>query len=158
MTVAGTTAGTATSVTVADNGNSPVSASLYGDNTFARATVTLLNGTNTFTAVATDSYGRGDTNTVAAFLPSTNTFAYDANGNLTTNGTRFFEYDDENQLTRITEPNAWKSEFTYDGKMRRRIGREYSWTGGAWVQAGETRYVYDGNRVLQERDGSNILR
>ena len=52
-------------------------------------------------------------------------YAYDANGNLTTNGTRFFEYDNENQLTRITEPNAWKSEFSYDGKMRRRITKEY---------------------------------
>ena len=37
-----------------------------------------------------------------------------------TNGTRTFAYDDENQLTTITEPSAWKSEFTYDGKKRKR--------------------------------------
>src|SRR5262249_40498593 len=119
-TVAGTTWGLATNVTVADNGNSAVAASRYADSTFARTNVTLLNGTNTFTAVALDNYGRTDTNTTTAYLPSTLSFGYDGNGNMTTNGTRLMDYDDENQLIRITEPNVWKSEFTYDGKMRRR--------------------------------------
>jgi hypothetical protein len=32
-------------------------------------------------------------------LPSTNTFSYDYNGNLTNDGLRVFEYDFENQLT-----------------------------------------------------------
>ena len=48
-TVAGTTWGLATNVTVADNGNAAATASRYADATFARAGVTLLNGTNTFT-------------------------------------------------------------------------------------------------------------
>jgi hypothetical protein len=58
---------------------------------------------------------------VNAYLPTAVSFLYDQNGNLRTNGTRIFEYDDENQLTRVTEPGAWKSEFTYDGKMKMRI-------------------------------------
>jgi RHS repeat-associated protein len=158
LTVAGTTTSTATNVTVADNGNSPVAALRYGDATFARTNVTLLNGTNTFTALAADSLGRWDTNTVTAYLPTAVTFLYDQNGNLRTNGTRIFEYDDENQLTRITEPTAWKSEFTYDGKMKMRISKDYTWQGGAWVQTNETRRVYDGMLVIQERDSLNLPR
>ncbi len=156
MTVAGTSASAATNVTVADNGNSPVAATRYADNTFARASVTLLNGTNTFTAVAQNSLGRADTNTAISYLPSTNSFIYDLNGNLRTNGTRILEYDDENQLTRITEPSAWKSEFTYDGKKRRRVRKEYTWQSGAWTQTNEVRYVYDGKLVIQERDNLNL--
>ena len=117
--------------------------------------VRLTNGNNTLTAIASDSYGRKDTNSITVNLPALASYVYDLNGNLTTNGTRVFEYDDENQLVRITEPNAWKSEFTYDGMMRRRITKEYAWVGGAWALTGETRYVYDGRLVVQERDGNN---
>src|SRR5205085_6326687 len=47
LTVGGTTVSAATNVTVADNGNSAVAAFRYtNDNTFARAGVTLLDGTN----------------------------------------------------------------------------------------------------------------
>ena len=153
LTVSGTTWGAATNVTVADNGNSPVAALRYADSSFARTNVTLLNGTNTFTAVAQDSYGRADTNTALNYLPSTNIFAWDRNGNLTTNGTRVFAFDDENELTTITEPGAWKSEFTYDGKMRRRIRKEYIWNSALanWQCTLEVRYVYDDKVVIQER-------
>lgn len=156
LTVAGITTGSATNVTVADNGNSAVAAIRYADATFARTNVTLLNGTNTFVAVAGDSLGRWDTNSVTTYLPTAVTFRYDQNGNLRTNGTRIFEYDDENQLTRITEPNAWKSEFTYDGKMKMRISKDYEWRNGAWVQTNEVRRVYDGMLVVQERDPFNV--
>jgi RHS repeat-associated protein len=118
--------------------------------------VTLVNGTNTFTAVALDAAGRSDTNTISAYLPAAVTFLFDQNGNMRTNGTRTFEYDDENQLTRITEPNAWKSEFSYDGKMRRRVRKEWTWQNSAWVLKAEVRYVYDGNLVIQERDTFNV--
>ena len=119
LTVAGTTTSAATNVTV----NSLV-AERYADNTFAKAGFTVANGTNTFTAVAWDNHGRVDTNVVSAYLPATNIFLYDQNGNLRTNGTRIFEYDDENQLTRITEPSAWKSEFTSDSKASAGSKRE----------------------------------
>ena len=73
-----------------------------------------------------------------------------------TNGTRFLEYDDENQLIRITEPNSWKSEFTYDGKLRLRIQRHYTWSNSTWIVTNEVRYVYEGNLVIQERDANNL--
>jgi RHS repeat-associated protein len=69
-----------------------------------------------------------------------------------------FGYDDENQLTNVMVANAWKSEFFYDGKMRRRLRREFTWQNGAWVQTNEVRYVYDGNLVVQERDNFNVVR
>lgn len=151
LTVAGGVQGTPTSITVSTNGVSAGNAIRYADNTFALTNVALLNGTNTFMAVATDALSRYDTNTVTAYLPATLTLAYDLNGNLRTNGTRLFDYDDENQLTRITEPGAWKSEFTYDGKMRRRVRTEAAWSGGAWATNLLVCYTYDGNLVLQER-------
>jgi YD repeat-containing protein len=83
-------------------------------------------------------------------------YNYDLNGNLLTDGKRGFDYDDENQLIRVTVTNAWKTEFTYDGKMRRRIKKDYSWNGSSWLQTNEVRYVYDGNLVVQERNANNL--
>lgn len=151
FTVAGTTTSAATNVTV-----NSLAASIYQDATFTKDSVSLTSGTNTFTAVAWDSYGRVDTNVAEAYLPSTPSFAYDANGNLISDGTKGFSYDDENQLIRITATNAWKSEFTYDGKMRRRVRAEYTWVNGAWVLSETVNYVYDGNLVIQERFFTDI--
>jgi hypothetical protein len=52
--------------------------------------------------------------------PAENNY-YDLNGNLTNDGTRNFAYDDENQLTSVYVTNVWRSDFVYDGKLRRRI-------------------------------------
>src|SRR5262249_47991038 len=121
LTVEGTTSASATNVTV----NSQT-ATRYADNTFAKDGLRLSDGDNTFTGVAQDSLGRADTNAITAYLPATASFGYDSNGNLSGDGKRGFEYDDENQLIRVTVTNVWKSEFTYDGKMRRRIRKEYT--------------------------------
>jgi hypothetical protein len=41
--------------------------------------------------------------------------------------------------------------FRYDGKRRRRVTwEETKGSAGQWVLASETRYVYDGMRVIQE--------
>ena len=156
-TVAGTTTTPATNVTV--NGTS---ASLYADATFAATNVSLSNGTNTFTAVAQDSFGRVSSNTVTAWMPAAPTYAYDLNGNLLlernavgTITNRNFAYDDENQLIGVWAANSWSNSFAYDGKMRRRIERDYTWSGGTWIQTNEMHYIYDGNVVIQERDGNN---
>jgi RHS repeat-associated protein len=155
LTVAGTTTSAATNVTVNTS-----NAVLYVDNTFASTNQTLTLGTNTFTAIARDSYGRVDTNTVSPSLPLADNMDFDLNGNLlqersTIGGTnRVFAYDDENQLIAVWVTNMWMSQFTYDGKMRRRIRKEYTWN-GTWLQTNEVHYVYDGNVVIQERDGNN---
>src|SRR6266481_3746895 len=139
LTVAGTTTSSATNVTV-----NSLAAGRYADNTFARTNLTLVNGNNTFTAVGKDSSGRSDTQSTTYNIPATNTFTYDLNGNLTYDGNRAFEYDDENQLIRVTVTNTWKSEFTYDGKMRRRIRKEFTWQNSNWAQTAEVHYIYDG--------------
>lgn len=87
---------------------------------------------------------------------STNvSFQYDANGNLTNDGLRSFQYDDENQLISVWANNAWKSDFTYDGLHRRRAETNSVWNGGGWAKSSERRFVYDGNLVIEERDVNN---
>jgi len=154
LTVAGTAteAGAyVTGVTVSGTGLSSGSANVYADGTWARSGAILANGTNTYTATAQDTYGRQDTGTVTVNLPLTNSFAYDLNGNLLSDGNRNFAYDDENQLISVWVTNVWRSDFLYDGMMRRRIRREYLWQSGTWTLQSEIHYVYDGNLVVQER-------
>jgi RHS repeat-associated protein len=145
-----TVMGTATSqnsTTVTVNGTNAL---VYGDAAFAATNMPL---TTTYTAIAADSYGRHSTNTLTNSMTTNNaSFQYDGNGNLTNDGLRSFAYDDENQLIQVWATNQWFSQFTYDGKMRRRIRQEYTWRGGAWVQTNEVYYVYDGNAVVQERN------
>jgi RHS repeat-associated protein len=136
---------------------------LYADATFASTNQPLTSAaTNTFTAIAKDSYGRMDTNTVSLYIPSSARYIYDLNGNLlneysVSGGTnRVFLYDDENQLTSVYVTNVWRSDFVYDGKLRRRIERDYQWNGSSWTQTNEIHFVYDGNVVIQERDANNL--
>jgi hypothetical protein len=42
-----------------------------------------------------------------------------------------------------------------DGQGRLRVRTEYVWLGSGWYPNGETRYIYDGRLVIQERNGSN---
>jgi RHS repeat-associated protein len=147
LTVVGSTTATNPAVTV--NG---INALIYGDGSFAAAGMPLA---TEYTAIATGG-GLSATNTVSVRLTTNSTFQYDANGNLTSDGLRNFAYDDENQLIQVWVANQWKSAFSYDGKMRRRIRQEYAWQGGAWAQTNAVYYVYDGNLVIQERDSNNL--
>jgi RHS repeat-associated protein len=50
-----------------------------------------------------------------------------------------------------------RTTFRYDGKRRRRVTREETkGSSRQWVLASETRYVYDGMRVIQERNGNGV--
>ena len=150
LTVAGTTTTPATSVTVNTS-----NAVRYADSTFASTNQSWVSGNNTYTAVAQDSYGRTSSNSVTVNLQATNSYSYDLNGNLLSDTNRDFAYDDENQLTSVWVTNVWREDFVYDGKFRRRIEKDYGWTGGAWQQTNEIHFVYDGNVVIQERNASN---
>ena len=96
LTVAGTTTSPATSVTVNTS-----NAVLYADTTFASTNQPWVSGNNTYTAIARDGYGRSSTNSISVSLQTTNGFSYDLNGNLLSDGTRNFKYDDENQLISV---------------------------------------------------------
>jgi RHS repeat-associated protein len=92
--------------------------------------------------------------------------SYDANGNLQLRewGGLLYAYtnDDENQLIAIefddygASPPLSMSQFVYDGlgRMRKRIEYTYD-SGGNPVWSTETHYIYDGTRVIQERDTNN---
>ncbi|MEI6074612.1 MAG: RHS repeat-associated core domain-containing protein [Verrucomicrobiota bacterium] len=147
LTVAGSMNFAPTNLTV--NG---IGATIYNDLTFAVSNgVPLANGLNYFTNVVNGAM----TNIEHERLPVTVSQRYDLNGNLVWDGMKAFEYDCANELTRVTVTNGWQTEYAYDGFGRRRVKREYNWTGTAWSQTNEVHYVYDGMNVIQERDGSN---
>lgn len=152
--VAGMTTPAATNVTV--NGQA---AALYQDRTFARPNLSLPTGPATLTAVARDALGRSATDTLTVTLPGSVAFAYDANGNLIRDGRRLFTCDDHDQLVALIVTNGINestlSEFLYDAFGRKRILREKTWQTNQWIQTDETRYVYAGLLVLQERGADN---
>jgi RHS repeat-associated protein len=126
------------------------------DWTFACPGQGLFNDTNAFTVIAQSAGLLGTaTNVTVAHLPTPITVAYDLNGNLTFDGLRSFAYDSESQLTNVNVAGQWRSEFVFDGLGRKRIERDYTWTGSTWQQTNEVRFVYDGMLVLQERDADN---
>src|SRR5262249_59422 len=49
-------------------------------------------------------------------------------------------------------------DFLYDGLNRRRITRDFIWQSGSWTLTNETRFVYDGNSVVEERSSNNVTR
>ena len=91
---------------------------------------------------------------------TTHSYQYDDNGNLTrktllaTGNYTQYTYDAENRLTKVEEfvagnpTAAFTSTYRYDG-LGRRIEK---------VANGQTkRYIYDGEDILLEYDGSNVL-
>ncbi|MGD1089511.1 MAG: RHS repeat-associated core domain-containing protein [Verrucomicrobiota bacterium] len=82
-------------------------------------------------------------------------YGYDSNGNLTNDTIRSLAYDDENQLISVMVASNWQSQYVYDGKMRRRIERDYAWNGSSWTETNEIHFIYDGNVVIQERNANN---
>ena len=149
LTVAGVLNGHPSGLTV--NGQA---AAVYNDLTFAAAGVAINDGLNTFTAVVTTA-SSPMTNSMTMMLPASANLTYDLNGNLTSDGQKGYGYDCANELASETVTNGWRNEFVYDGLGRRRVRKEYSWSGGAWTETNEVRYVYDGMNVIQERDGNN---
>ncbi len=133
-------------------------ASIYHDLTFAVTNGLAINdGTNVFTAVAV-SNSVSMTNQLTRYLPASVNLRSDANGNLLWDGLHGFQYDCANQLTQITVTNQYQTRFVYDGLGRRRIRQDYSYSTNTstYNLINETRYVYDGMNVIQERNSSNV--
>jgi RHS repeat-associated protein len=86
--------------------------------------------------------------------PNSGTDTYDSNGNLTrrtVTGTETYGYDDENRLTNVVLGTTYNTVFAYDGLSRLRTRTDYTWTGTNWYPQAGISYLYDGNRVIQER-------
>jgi len=69
-------------------------------------------------------------------------------------GTHTYTYDAENQLVSVEQASSWKLEYTYNGRQRLRIVKDYEYSGGGYTLRSETRYLYDGMLLLQERNSS----
>ncbi len=76
------------------------------------------------------------------------TLSFDANGNMTSEGGRTYEWNARNQLALIKQDGAVIASFGYDA-----LGRRYSKT-----EAGvATAYLYDGLNVVQEEEGGTAI-
>ena len=73
--------------------------------------------------------------------------SYDANGNLTGDGTNTYTWNARNQLSQISQGGNVQLAFSYDA-IGRRIGKT--------VQGVATQFLYDGNNTVQETQGSAI--
>ena len=74
--------------------------------------------------------------------------SYDANGNLTGDGTNIYTWNARNQLTQITQGSTVQMSYSYDA-----LGRRTSKTqqGGA-----PTQFLFDGANTVQEMQGGTI--
>lgn len=119
-----------------------------------RGTVSTTSGTNTFTIVANDASGNTTTQQYEVDLAgSSKSFSYDANGNLVSDGTREFAWDARNQIVSI-EVGIARSEFTYDGTLRRTTLAEKV----SGVISFQREFIQCELQICEERDGATIMR
>ncbi|ONA33550.1 hypothetical protein AQ878_20915 [Burkholderia pseudomallei] len=74
--------------------------------------------------------------------------SYDANGNLTFDGTNTYTWNARNQLTQISQGSTVEMSYSYDA-MGRRIAKTAN--GGT-----ATQFLYDGMNTVQETQGSTV--
>ncbi|MFG6694330.1 RHS repeat domain-containing protein [Burkholderia pseudomallei] len=72
---------------------------------------------------------------------------YDANGNLTSDGTNTYTWNARNQLIQISQGSNVQLRFSYDS-----LGRRINKT----VQGTATQFLYDGDNTVQETQGSTV--
>jgi len=100
-----------------------------------------------FSLTQTRSYVADGLNRYASVAGSA--YGYDTRGNLTSGGSRSFSYDLENHLLSVTGSGVTAVNLTYDP-----MGRLWTTTSGGAT----TRYLYDGDRLVAEYNGSTLLR
>lgn len=130
-----------------------------------------FNNTNTplyATATVSATYNGSSTTTNGSILlaATPETITYDLDGNLKSDGIWTYTWDAENRLIGMTNtvsggglPNAEKKllVFTYDHMGRRRTKTVSTWNGSAFASPVTTQFVYDGWRLLAEKDGGGSL-
>jgi len=106
--------------------------------------------------------GTNQTNTGSLFLPKTaESYTYDLDGNLTSDGRWTNQWDAENRLIDMTSHSSGPSgsrkslQFAYDSQGRRYSKVVSNWTGSAWTRALHEKFVYDGWNLLGAMNGTN---
>jgi YD repeat-containing protein len=136
-------------------GNTATYGNYYSTNFTGMAPVTP--GTNIVSVVAHDVNGNTATNKYQVVVPpgSSATPAYDADGNLTSNGNgQAYTWDARNELLSITYANGASSLFTYDGIGRRVLIVEKNSSG---TVTGTKQFVWRGTTLAEERDAGNSV-
>jgi len=121
-----------------------------GDNKFD-GSASVGSGPTIVEVKANDPAGNTTTNSYSVSQSgSTKTLTYDANGNLTGDGARTYEWDAVDQLIAINQ-GTHRTEFTYDGEGRRtKIIEKESGT-----PVGDRRFLWSDIDIAEERDSSN---
>ena len=117
-------------------------ASVDSSNNF-KGTAQIASGTTTVTLKAKDYSGNETTQQYEIDASgSATSYTYDANGNLTSDGTKTYFWNALNQLVEVKEGSTTIATFEYDGAGRRTEK----------VAAGLTHaYVYDAEDIVEER-------
>ena len=104
----------------------------------------------------------GGTNSGNVFVPTaTETYGYDADGNMTNDGRWNFTWDAENRLVNMTSLSTGPSnskrkiDFIYDHWGRRIQKSVSTWNCSAYVPQSTNRFVYDGWNLVAELNGTN---
>ncbi len=117
-------------------------ATVTADNRFEGQAV-VPGGTGQVAVTATDPSGNVRTSTYQVSQGATSkSFTYDANGNMTSDGTRTYEWDAENRLVAVKEGASTIANYTYNARGLR-VAKT---TGGITAS-----YVLDGGDVVEER-------
>ncbi len=108
--------------------------------------------------------GTNQTNSGYLFLPKTaETYTYDADGNLTSDGRWTNRWDAENRLFEMeglsSAPTGSKvkMKFAYDHQSRRTSKVVSNWAGSAWQLTTNLHFLYDGWNLLAELNGGKGL-
>jgi RHS repeat-associated protein len=96
------------------------------------------------------------------FIPKTaENFAYDQDGNLTSDGRWTNKWDGENRLvemlslTNSPANSKFWLKFTYDAQGRRIAKQASLWTNSAWSVVVSNRFLYDGWNLVAELNATN---
>jgi len=142
--------GTTTEDAAVTLGGQAAQTSLVGTR-FEKA-VTLPAGTNTVTVAAVDPSGNTNSKNYRVVVSSgaAQSFTYDANGNMTSDGTRTYAWDAENRLIKITEGTK-TTDIEYDGfhHWTRIVERNGATT------VSDRRFIWDGNTLVEQRNGTS---
>jgi RHS repeat-associated protein len=120
------------------------------------------NNSNAVWTTVTVTSGQASTSGNIFVAQNPETFTYDLDGNLTSDGRWTNTWDAENRLVSTTSlagapaGSQYSLSFTYD-YMGRRIQKIVSTNNGSWVYSYTNRFVYDGWNVVAILDGANKL-
>ncbi|MDP2816259.1 MAG: hypothetical protein Q8O19_06225, partial [Rectinemataceae bacterium] len=139
--------------TVKVNGES---AAVDAQGRWVKQAVPLTVGENTIAVEAKDKFDRQASETRNITLAPPPDFTYDPNGNLVSDGPWQYSWNDADRITVASSASsAIKVENVYDGMGRRRIKKVFQLITDNWSLITETKFIYDGVRIIAELNGNN---